>query len=63
MSRALVATAVAASAFSVLEALLPGVHHAPGSMAVFGVVGCVAIVVVAKALGAAGLKRAESPDE
>jgi hypothetical protein len=62
MTRALVATAVAVAAFSALEALLP-VHHAPGSLAAFGVLGCLAIVVVAKALGAAGLERPDSSDE
>jgi hypothetical protein len=63
MNLGLVATVAAIAAFTALEALLSGVHHWPGSVAVFGVLGCVAIVAVAKALGAAGLKRPESVDE
>jgi hypothetical protein len=59
MTTALVATAVAIAAFTGLEALLPDVHHVPGSLAAYGFAGCAAIVLVAKALGA-GLKRPES---
>ena len=62
MTSALVTTVVVIAAFTALEALLPGVHHAPGSLAAYGVVGCVAIVLVAKALGAL-LKRPESDGE
>jgi hypothetical protein len=62
MKAVLVATAVAIAVFTALEALLPGVHHVPGSLAAYGMAGCVAIVLVAKALGA-GLKRPESAGE
>jgi len=63
VNHALLAAAVAIATFTALEALLPGVHHAPGSLAAYGVAGCVAIVLVAELLDWVGLTRPESPDE
>jgi hypothetical protein len=63
VSRTLVWPGAALVTFTVLEAVLPGVHHVPGAFAAFGVGGCLALVLVANALGAAGLSRPEPPDE
>jgi hypothetical protein len=63
MNRTLVATAAAIAAFTTLEALLPAVHHGPGGLAAFGAAGCLALVLVARGLAAAGLTRPESADE
>ncbi|RPH76819.1 MAG: hypothetical protein EHM88_18935 [Candidatus Rokuibacteriota bacterium] len=61
MSRLLAAAVIAS--LTALEALLPGVQHVAGSLAAFGLAGCVAIVLVAELLDWAGLTRPESPDE
>lgn len=45
------------------EATLPWWHRLPAFHAVYGVVGCVLIVVVSKALGKFWLQRPEPGDE
>jgi len=45
------------------DALLPWWHRAPAFHAVYGVVGCVLIVVVSKALGKVWLQRPEGRDD
>lgn len=50
--------------FVVVEIALHASHGVPpGTWAVFGVVGCAVLIVVAKALGKAALQRPEPPDE
>jgi hypothetical protein len=41
---------------------LPWWHSTPGFQAAYGVVGCIAIVIVAKGLGKAWLQRPERDD-
>lgn len=55
-------TLLLVAAFTALEWTL-GVPHFPGEHALLGAAGCVAIVVVSKALGKRWLQRAESLDE
>lgn len=45
------------------DALLPWWHRSPAFHAVYGVVGCVLIVVASKALGKAWLQRPEGRDD
>ncbi len=42
---------------------LPWWHRTPGVQAVYGVIGCVAIVLVSKWLGRLGLQRPEDEDD
>jgi hypothetical protein len=60
--RGLGAAAVIA-VLTALEALWPGVHHTPGVFAVFGLGGCVVIVLTAELLDWLGLTRPDTPDE
>jgi hypothetical protein len=62
MTRALGLTLLFIALGAVLEWGL-GVHHVPGGPALIGAVGCVAIVVVSKALGKWWLQRPELSDE
>jgi hypothetical protein len=63
MSRTLIAVLGVIAALTALEVLLPGVHHVPGTLAAFGLVGAAVIVGVTEILDWAGLTRPESPDE
>lgn len=45
------------------DALVPWWHRAPAFHAVYGVVGCVLLVVVSKALGKFWLQRPEGRDD
>lgn len=62
MSRWLAATLGFIAATAGLEWALD-VHHVPGAPALVGAVGCVAIVVVSKALGTWWLQRPAPSDE
>jgi hypothetical protein len=56
--------AVLLALFVVVEVVLHASHGVPpGTWAVFGVIGCAALIVVSKSLGAAGLQRPEPSDE
>lgn len=52
-------------ALLVVVDVVRGASHGvpPGTWAVFGALGCAALIVVSKSLGAAGLQRPEPSDE
>ncbi|MFQ5898353.1 MAG: hypothetical protein ACE5JN_08915 [Candidatus Methylomirabilia bacterium] len=60
---AFVLAAVLEIFFATPEAALPWWHRTPAFHAVYGVVGCVLIVVVSKALGKFWLQRPEARDD
>lgn len=69
MTRIVGALAAALAALAALEALLahhgPGLawwHRVPGLQGVYGLIGCVAIVVASKWLGRRWLQRPEGDD-
>jgi len=63
MSRALVWAAGIALMLVLVELAAARGPHPPGAAALAGALGCVAIVLVSKALGAAWLQRPEDEDE
>lgn len=49
---------------TILEVALPSAAHLPpGTSGVFGIVGCLLLIVVSKLLGKAWLQRGEDHDE
>lgn len=64
MTSALAASVALTLGLAAVEALLRGDGHLPpGTVGLFGIVGCVAIVLAAKRLGKAWLQRREPPDD
>lgn len=63
MSREVGALVLFAALLTGLELVFPRGHVPPALTAPFALAGCVAIVVVAKALGTRWLQRPEAPDE
>lgn len=60
---ALALSVVVEALWSAVEAGLPWWHRLPVFHAAYGVVGCVGIVVVSKALGKFWLQRSEERDD
>jgi hypothetical protein len=66
MSAPVTALLALCAALTIADILLGAAAHLdlpPGTWALFGAVGCAAIVVVSKALGKAGLQRPERSDD
>ena len=56
--------AVLLACLVVVEVVLHAAHGVPsGTWAVFGALGCAALIVISKSLGKAGLQHPERPDD